>query len=688
MLSARTPSALEQMRARLAENLAANSDMSLADVAFTLQSGRGHFDHRLAFACRDHADAQALLSGPLSPRVSQGEAVTTPPSVAFMFPGQGAQYVGMARGLYQRWPAFRAELDRCAEILSAENIDLIDALYGPDDPSKAERLARTSTAQPAIFSVSYALARLWQSWGVNAQAYVGHSVGEFVAACLAGVLSLPDALRLIAARGRLMQELPSGGMLSVRLSEAEVAPLIGGAVALAAINSPTNVVLAGPHEALQATTKQLEARGDGLSSAAHFARVPFADDGPDDQAVRGAGGGRHAARTHDAVCLERNGRLDPSRRGDIARILGATRTRTRSICRRDQDAHRVTPIDPVGGWTGRSRCRPWRCRQRAAWPAGPSVRCLRQAPNRPTKRPCSLPLGNSGSAASRPTGLGRGRAALARVAADLSIRAPPALDRCARQGGAESDSASVLVSCRRRSRRFRQRRPRVAPAGLGQTQGRGRWTEFAKRSPRSCRTSPAKLSIPLRPRPSLSSVSNSLLLSQVAQQIQRRLSVKIAFRQLLGDLSTIPALERFIRAEAPATVKRPAPTAAPAAATACHGTAPATASVSRLPARMEGTDAGVAAIMRAQVEAMSSLIQGQLETLKRLGLSDSAVARPPAPRQRRLWPPPAEHAGAPAGPSRRVQAEQRPSRFQAYRAGARRRWQRLSCRLRGGTSMR
>ena len=211
VLAARSPSALEQMRVRLADHLAANPDVPLADIAFTLQRGRRHFPHRVAVACRDHADAQALLSGPLSPRVSQGEAPADAAIRRLHVPGTGSAIRrDGARALPGACRRSAAELDRCAEILSAENIDLIDALYGPDDPSRAERLARTGAAQPAIFSVSYALARLWQSWGVNAQAYIGHSVGEFVAACLAGVFSLPDALRLIAARGRLMQAAPSG----------------------------------------------------------------------------------------------------------------------------------------------------------------------------------------------------------------------------------------------------------------------------------------------------------------------------------------------------------------------------------------------------------------------------------------------------------------------------------------------
>ena len=216
VLAARSSAALGQMRARLADHLAANPDVPLTDISFTLQRGRRHFRHRFAVACRDHADARALLSGAHSSRVNQGEAAAAPPSVVFMFPGQGAQYVGMAKGLYQRFPVFRAELDRCAQILSAEGVNLTEALYGGDDPLQSERLARTGVAQPAIFSVSYALARLWQSWGVNPAACIGHSVGEFVAAHLAGVFSLADALRLISARGRLMQALPAavGGSLA------------------------------------------------------------------------------------------------------------------------------------------------------------------------------------------------------------------------------------------------------------------------------------------------------------------------------------------------------------------------------------------------------------------------------------------------------------------------------------------
>ena len=580
-----------------------------------------------------------------------------------MFPGQGAQYVGMARGLYQRLPTFRSELDRCAKVLSAENIDLIGALYGPSDLSTAERLARTEIAQPAIFSVSYALARQWQSWGVNAQAHIGHSVGEFVAACLAGVFSLTDALRLIAARGRLMQQLPTGGMLSVRLSEAEVASLIGDGVALAAINSPTNVVLAGPREALQAAARQLEARGTAHRwlHTSHAFHSPMMDPmiGPFTELI----GWRHSARAHDAVCLERNRRLDPARGGNIARVLGATRTRTRSLCSRNQDTRQLRPIDSVGGWARRhavdSRAAD------SARPGRPGLRIVargRRAVGR--RRDDARCLGKTvgqrrHARLGRPSRTVRAHACRCRpipssAAVTGSMRlsgerqiAAPAFSSPPAIASVQADTAAVSLAESEQTREAEMDGIRESIAEILQDVS-GETIDPA-----------ATLTF-------LELGFDSLLLSQVAQQIQRRLKVKIAFRQLLGDLSTIPALERFIRAEAPAEVKRPVATAAPAAAAAVVS-APETAFVPPS-TRLDGTDAGIAAIMRAQVEAMSSLIQGQLDALKRLGSSDRVVVTtglgspsPPSASE-------AQHVAAPPAVS---EAEGQPSRFQVYRAGVR-----------------
>jgi phthiocerol/phenolphthiocerol synthesis type-I polyketide synthase E len=197
----------------------------------------------------------------------------------FMFPGQGAQYVGMGLELYQSEPTFRAEIDRCCELLAPQlGLDLREQLYPAglrmeDGRSRMEDresailhppssiLDHTALAQPALFVVEYALARLWMSWGVQPQAMIGHSIGEYVAACLAGVFSLEDALRLVAARGRLIQQLPAGAMLSVQLPEQELRPLLNGQLDLAASNGPALSVVSGPIAAIDALERRLADQG-------------------------------------------------------------------------------------------------------------------------------------------------------------------------------------------------------------------------------------------------------------------------------------------------------------------------------------------------------------------------------------------------------------------------------------------
>jgi acyl transferase domain-containing protein/acyl carrier protein len=267
-VSARTPAALESATQRLAEALKAQPAQSLADVAWTLQAGRQRFTHRRFVLARTAEDAVEALSQPQGPRVltESQDAVERP--VAFLFPGQGSQHVDMGRALYESEPAFRAEVDRCAELLKRhlDGLDLRTVLYPA--PAQAEecgkKLAQTALTQPALFVIEYATARLWMSWGVKPQAMLGHSIGEYVAACLAGVLSVEHALQLVAARGRLMQGLPSGAMLAVPLTEDEVQPYLrasGGALSLAALNSPMQCVLSGPHAAVEAVQKQLKDAG-------------------------------------------------------------------------------------------------------------------------------------------------------------------------------------------------------------------------------------------------------------------------------------------------------------------------------------------------------------------------------------------------------------------------------------------
>lgn len=264
-LSARTPAALQRQAGRLADWLDAHPDADLRDVAFTLQQGRKTFDTRLAVAGDDPAAlAAALRAG------SAGEGRRErAPKLAWMFSGQGAQYVDMARGLHGRLPAFTEILDRCLDRLAdAHGLDLRPLLLsaeGADREAAAQTLARTEYAQPALFCVEYALARQLQDFGLAPAALIGHSLGEYVAACLAGVFAPDAALDLVALRGRLMQSMPAGAMLAVSLDADQLRPYLALAddpeLAIAADNAPGTSVAAGPTAAIERLRARLEAEG-------------------------------------------------------------------------------------------------------------------------------------------------------------------------------------------------------------------------------------------------------------------------------------------------------------------------------------------------------------------------------------------------------------------------------------------
>ncbi len=243
--------------------------MNLADVAHTLQIGRGEFNHRRVLVCQDIEDAVNTLQLQDSQRVfthsvESGVHEVTPQEycpIIFMFPGQGSQYVDMGKELYQTEPIFQKQVDLCCELLQPDlGLDLRSLIYPNESESKtaAEKLQQTDITQPALFVIEYALAQLWMSWGISPQSMIGHSIGEYVAACLAGVMSVEDALRLVAARGRLMQQLPSGAMLSVPLPEAEVRDLLNENLSLAASNAPALCVVSGTDEAINALQNQLQ----------------------------------------------------------------------------------------------------------------------------------------------------------------------------------------------------------------------------------------------------------------------------------------------------------------------------------------------------------------------------------------------------------------------------------------------
>lgn len=253
-LSARTPGALEKNTDQLAEFLSTHKDVNLADVALTLQQGRKPFAHRRVVAAKDIEDAIELLKTRNPRRVRSGKTFDGDSEVVFMFPAQGAQHPNMARDLYETETVFRKEVDRCAAHLKARlSLDIRSILYPSDKEAEqaSERLRQTRFTQPAVFVVNYALARLWMSWGIKPAAMVGHSLGEYVAATLAGVFELEDALDLVAERARLMQELPRGGMLAVHLSEEALKPWLREDLSLAAVNAPGLTAVSGPLESIE-----------------------------------------------------------------------------------------------------------------------------------------------------------------------------------------------------------------------------------------------------------------------------------------------------------------------------------------------------------------------------------------------------------------------------------------------------
>lgn len=266
VLSAKNPQALTELAERYHDQL--EHEKHFSDVCYTAATGRAHFSHRLAVCAQNTEHARKLLLAAAEGKRAAGlerrkVENQLPGKLAFLFTGQGSQYVGMGHELYQTQPTFRQAMERCHEILLDQlEIPLLDVLYPAD--GQVSPLDETAYTQPALFAIEYALYELWKSWGVHPQLVVGHSVGEYVAAYAAGVFSLEDGLKLIAARGRLMQQLPSTGqMVALMTSEARVAHAIASSgrsdVSIAAVNDPNQTVISGSDEAIDIVTTALQA---------------------------------------------------------------------------------------------------------------------------------------------------------------------------------------------------------------------------------------------------------------------------------------------------------------------------------------------------------------------------------------------------------------------------------------------
>ena len=263
LLSGRTKGALEAQSQRLGKYLREHPAVNLADVAHVYQEGRKAFAHRRMLLLAGGTTA-AEAAAALGREGASNNGDARERAVVFLFSGQGTQYAGMARELYEHKRGFREHMDECCELLRQHVSFDLKALLYPTEVGRAEAnaaLTRTEVTQPALFATEYALARLWMHWGIVPQAMMGHSIGEFVAACLAGVMSLADACGLVALRGALMGSMPVGAMVGTPLSEAEARSLLERKLSLAAVNGPAACVLSGLAEGVEQVERQLATRG-------------------------------------------------------------------------------------------------------------------------------------------------------------------------------------------------------------------------------------------------------------------------------------------------------------------------------------------------------------------------------------------------------------------------------------------
>lgn len=607
-LSARSAKALGEARDRLAEHLDAQPDQNLADIAFTLQTGRRPFPHRLAVVGGDHAEAAAALR---KQNVERAAAVTGAGDLIFMFPGQGSQYPQMARELYAGEPVFRRTIDLCCELLKPElGLDLRSVLY-PSNGGDPERLSATLLAQPAIFTVEYALAQLLMSWGLQPSAMIGHSVGEFAAACLAGVFSLEDALSLVAKRGRMMQELPGGAMLAVRLPDAEIAALTRHGVSLAAINAPGMGVLAGPFEPIETLEAELAQRGVThrrlqTSHAFHSGMIdpliaPFTEavaairlHAPELPYISGVTGDWVSAeQTTDPTYWARHAR-EPVRFADgiatLARGLspillevgpgaalasfalqGAGAGRAAISCLPDAQGDAESMLAAALG-------RLWTAGVTPDWSAY-------QASGRP--RRVSLPT--------YPFERSRHWVEVPAVSAASPVAAPAAA------------SVQPLPT-------QPEQEPAMAPHAdtdipLGRSELGSRVAAiFENLSGRSFGADETGASF-------LELGFDSLLLTQAAQSLQTTFGVQIRFRQLLDDLPSVDDVTRHIAELCPHEMARPAEIVQATAPVAPAPTSPAPVTTAPAVATVQPPGSGLDALMREQLDVMSRLMERQLQAL-------------------------------------------------------------------------
>jgi len=652
-VSAKSEEALANSRKRLAGHLRHAPGVDIANVAYTLHAGRRHYGYRQSVVCRSAEEGARALDN-LEKR--KAEPQRDNPAVYFLFPGQGSQHIRMGQEVYETEPVFREHFDRCCAIFQAHTgVNLREIIYPSAGEEEATRqLTATALAQPAIFTIEYALAQLWMSWGIQPRGMLGHSIGEFVAACLAGVFSLEDAVRLVATRGQLMQDLPGGAMLSVRLGEAEVKPLLNGDLSIAALNAPKLTVVSGPYDQVAKLEALLEERGVmarrlHTSHAFHSAMMePIV--GPFTEAVRRvklqapkiaylscvtgtwitaeqatdptywASHFRQAVRFSDAITAlggEPNGILLETGPGTTLQVLA------RQHAQPDNDQMILSSLPEA--ISENSAIATLYGTLARLWEAGVTVNWgqfysgeQRNRISLPTypferKRYWAEPAEASGTVVEP-----------AEQAAPIPESAPEKTDMTPAEN--------------------RGRKDRII-AKLANT--------FAELSGMEAgEIDPAATFLELG--------FDSLFLTQVSQALQSAFGLKVTFRQLLDQLASIDALANYMDEQLPPEPAQPAAVAAtPAAVVAPAATVPVSGA-----APVAGS--GIEQILREQLQAMSDLMNRQLDVLRGAGapvaqqqpqpaaIVAAPVTAPAAPQQAAEAQKP-EHEFKPFGPYKPVQ---------------------------------
>jgi len=616
-VSARSEDALREARRRLADFLTSHPAADLGDVAYTLNTGRRPFPHRQTLVCRTREEALRALQAERAAAHRQKPGT----NVYFLFPGQGTQHVHMGEELYRTEPVYREQFDCCANVFQAETgTDLREVIFASDTAEATHRLQATALAQPAIFATEYALARLWMSWGIEPKGMLGHSIGEFVAACLAGVVSLEDAVRLVGKRGRLMQDLPGGAMLSVRMPDIEIRPLLGRDLSVAAVNAPALTVVSGTFEAIEQLENTLQARGI-LSRRLHTSHAfhsvmmdPILE--PFTECVRRVKLSRAAIPYVSCVTgtwITPEQSTDPSywashfrqavRFSDAVQTLGA-----------DPDAI-LLEVGP-----------------------GSTLQVLarQQKPGRSDQViVSSLPDAGSENSAAAALSAALGRLWEAGVPVDWTqyyageglrrvslptypferkrFWAEPAEQRTAAQEVSEEAAPSLSNTPERTDMKAATdggRKNRIT-AKLS-----GMFAELSGMEAGEIDTAATFLELGF----------DSLFLTQVSQSLQSSFGVKITFRQLLDQLPTIDALASYLDTALPAeAVAEPANNARGERTTSVAST-PAPETVPT-PGAVTG---GIEQIVREQLKAMTDLMNRQLEMLHGAGFAASAIPSAPA----------------------------------------------------------